>query len=80
MGNLAGIPVAQQLGLPDFLLLTLRDFPLTESALLAPEHDNNAVKTINNKPIGSRFENTKYFFIKFNFRLFHTSETQITHS
>jgi len=38
-GNLAGMPLVQQLGLFNFLLFTFRDFPLTGSALLVSEHE-----------------------------------------
>jgi hypothetical protein len=38
-GNLAGIPLAQQLGLSTFLALTFRDFPLIASAFPVSEHE-----------------------------------------
>jgi hypothetical protein len=39
MGNLEGIPLAQQLGLSGFLVFTFRDFPLIGSAFPVSEHE-----------------------------------------
>jgi hypothetical protein len=39
MGNLEGIPLAQQLGLSAFLVINFRDFPLKGSAFPVSEHE-----------------------------------------
>lgn len=79
-GNLAGIPLVQQLGLLDFLLLTLRDFSLTGSVLLVSEHELTDVIKINTSNKDKKIEKTEDLFILLIKKLSHTSETQITHT
>lgn len=62
-GNLAGIPLAQQLGLSAFLAVTFRDFPLIESAFPVSEHEWNNVKTINKTSKEITFKKTEVLFM-----------------